>query len=267
MELAIVQPPQLVEKVQRIEMANKPPMAVAMENLKLRDYPETIRNANTASLVDWLLNLLGVGQGKAEHHKTAFEFINSMYVNYTYQEIKLAFQKYVAGEFNKGGKRIVTQQLNAVVIGFVMGEYEALRRDTLNAYRRAKIRAQAKQLPELTQAQKDELFRSGVIRIFEQYRDNGTVTDAVKHIHTHFKALNKFPTQTPVEVKKAQEIALNELKRANLANPRREYGTEKYLERILTTHRATLSAKVRELELRAYFDSLIAEGKHIKTEI
>ncbi|TSE03346.1 hypothetical protein [Aquimarina algiphila] len=132
-----------------VEMQNKPQMAVAWENPKLRDYPEEIRNANTFDLFAWLLDLLGVkgDESTDKHHDVAITFINSSLQNYTYQEIILAFEKYVSGEFleSNGKQMLVTQQLNAVVIGRVMREYELLKKRELDAYRKKKADQMSKE--------------------------------------------------------------------------------------------------------------------------
>jgi hypothetical protein len=156
------------EKVRIVEMVNKPAFAVSLENLKIKEYPEEIRNMNTAKLVDWCLNLLGVNgkDGIEEHHAVAFEFINNSLINYTYQEIKAALMMFVAGDFNGV---FIAQQFNSVVLGKIMKNYAERRDDMLRGYYQ-KRRAQftIPQNNPITKKQNHE----AAIRMMEQaYKD------------------------------------------------------------------------------------------------
>ena len=154
-----------------VKMDNKPKMAIALENKKIRDYPELERNKETATLIKYLLNLLAVNdKGAGDHHAACFKFINDNYKSYTYEEIRLAFGSYVAHEYFDG--KVVLrpyQQLNTPVIGKVMFAYNNARKQELNEYYRLKAE-QEKVSKELTQEQKDKEIKAGILSCWENFK-------------------------------------------------------------------------------------------------
>lgn len=251
-------------KVSVVEMKNKPSLAVALENTKIRDYPEEIRNANTMNLVDWLLNLLGVNakNDNVKHHAAAFEFVNKTLLNYTYQEIKLAFEKYVAGEYYEAENKpmMVTQQLNAVVIGKVMKNYEALKKSELDAYRREREKQNRKD-KELTKEEKDEIVLVGILNCFEIFKETGEIQDGYTYLYQHFYELGKFPKHTNEFRENARSRAIESLEQS-IKKQREEFKRVSY-----DYSEANITRKCKQIILGDWFKSLIEKGIEIKDEL
>jgi hypothetical protein len=165
-----------------VNQPNKNDFALALENHKIRNYPEEKKNANTAALVDKILLDLGANdkEGRAEQHLAAFKHINRTMGDYSYQEIQLAFDKYLNGEFlDASGKPVrAFAELNARVIGSVMAMYDNLKKQELNSYYRA--RAKEKQLAdeEASKPSADESITMNVLSVlnsFENYKKDGFI--------------------------------------------------------------------------------------------
>ncbi|MEL4307415.1 hypothetical protein [Joostella sp. CR20] len=174
MEVALIKPENV--SVQIVQMANKPQMAVAMENVKLRDYPEDMRLTNCVNLVEWLLNLLGVNaKDQTDHHTELAKHIFSSHGKWTFQEIKLAFEMYVRGDFYENGKpMLVTQSVNAVVFGRVMRSYEEKKKSELDAYYRKK---NAFKTPEMSLEEKRKYAIENLLLAHECFLESGKVEE------------------------------------------------------------------------------------------
>ncbi len=164
-------------QVQVVNVPNKNKYAVALENNKLRDFPQELKNTNTLSLIDWLLNLLGVNEkeGSIDHHAVAFNFVNENLNNYTYQEIKLAFNMFVSGQLTdeQGKPLLIAQQLNAVVIGKVMKAYQDLKVQNLDSYYRAKKKLLSPPPTEPTPEERKEIRRQFLKNVFDDIKNTG----------------------------------------------------------------------------------------------
>lgn len=249
-----------------VEMENKSDLAIALENTKLRDYPNEIRSKNTLNIVLWLLDLLGVKGDEAteRHHIVSANFINDTLKNYTYQEIKLAFQKYVAGEYydSNGNPMLVTQQLNAVVIGRVMREYENLKKRDLDAYRRKRTEDMNKEV-QLSQEEKDLIVYVGVIDCFKHFEQHKSIESGKGWVYDFFYEKGRLPKHTKefreeIKAKAIIEVE-NDIKSGGV--------TSQVKEALKNIHQSTIAVKCKEIILREYFKRLIKEKIDIKEEM
>lgn len=250
-----------------VEMKNKPKMAIAWENPKLRDYPEEKKNENTVKLFYWLLNLLGVkGDDTTDsHHDVAIKFINESLLNYTYQEIKLAFEKYVSGEYydSNGKPMLVTQQLNSVVLGRVMREYEIIKKRDLDTYRRKKAE-QMQSKTEISEEEKENIIIHGLITCFDAFAQTKKFDQDQIVTHYHDYLMEKDLLQFTDEEKKymwveAKHKAFARLKAmedlSDYKNKRKE------IEKGKGTWR---EIEYKVLRLEKYFLDVLRQFKHIK---
>ena len=254
MELTISKP-NLPKPIKIVPMDNKPKMAVALENPKLRDYTEEELTTNCALMVAYLLNLLGVGEkGKLDHHNATVRFMAENFLQYTFQEIKLAFNMYVRGEFMQDGKpMLVTQQLNPVVLGRVMREYQYRKDADLDQYRRKRTQFLLKEMqpPELTQEQKDAITADGALRVFNEYKEFGQVLPGESHIYDYLvekgflkvseNEWSNTEIQARINVKKETKIKLDMQKKEFVKN----------------TNESDIKAETKRLLLEKYFENRI----------
>lgn len=258
-----------------VNMANKPQMAVAWENPKLKDYPEEIRNANTFMIFSWLLDLLGVkgDDSTDKHHDAAINFINSSLKNYTYQEIKLAFEKYVSGEYldSKGTPMLVTQQLNAVVIGRVLREYEFLKKRELDAYRKKK----ADQMSENTEPNKEDVLVTmfiNMLNYWDQYQQFKHVSDGAETVFERLvdKSIIAKPDDPKYKayyakkmIKAKEELELEYKNKPTLYKEKKDQ-YKSILKDIKTGLSPRIETKAKCLVLEDYFKNLVNKNIDFK---
>ena len=264
----LVVPENKLQILKVVGMDSKPPMAKALENLKLRDYPEEARNGNTVILTSWLLNLLGVkgNPDTDKQHLVATKFINDTLLNYTYQEIKLAFEMYVSGKFyeNNGKPMLVTQQFNSVVIGRVMREYQALKDRELDEYRRLRtIQLNKKyEMPELTKEEKELLVYEGVLNCFENYKQTREVINGYVWVYDHLDELNII-NFSPKE-KKAKMLIAQERLKAEAVCYTNAIKRKRLLETIQNLSSSPVVTEAKRLLLQDFFANVTVKKKHIR---
>lgn len=254
----------LNKTVVKVEMKNKPVIAVAMENPKIADYPEEVRNINTLTLLEWLLNVLGVnGEDKTEHHTTLHKLINEAYFRFTYQEIKLAFEYYIQGKYSENGKpMLVTQQLNGVVFGKVMSQYEALKKSNeMDAYR-AKLKQQSQSSKEISQQEKDEIVRNGVINCFNDWLKTKKIEPGYLWLYDHLDELGLL-SFSPQEKKQRMLDAKDYLQKRSTVEPDK-YKRNQIKEALKNIYSEPIVNKAKRLLVGDYFQSILSEFKHIK---
>lgn len=116
-----------------LQIYKKPHLAVISETKKLRDYEETERLTLATKLVGNLLNDLGVGKNSdTNHHIRAIKFINDSLGNYTPEEVEEAFKLFIMGKFQIEAY----QQLNPLIIGRVISQFEEYKKQKLDKYRK-----------------------------------------------------------------------------------------------------------------------------------
>ena len=159
-----------------VQMQHKPQMAVALENVKIRDYEEAERNTRSFEIVKYLLDLLGVNaKGNEKQHQILIVHISQNYGAYTFEEIMLAFKYYVKGEYYQDGKpMLVINALNAVVFGRVMREFEFKKKRELDSYRRKK----QQQMNKESELSKEDIYLKNVACLlieFEYFKEHGSL--------------------------------------------------------------------------------------------
>ncbi len=148
-----------------IQKYKPPKLALLEQKKKLRDYVIEERNTETTKLVVRLLSLLGVSPGKEVQWASLYKFINDVYLLSTYEEIDEAFDMYISNKFTLKPY----QQLNAVVFGQVMREFEFYKKERLKEYRRKR----KPQLKPLTPDEQKQLIRDAIKDEFENYKFSG----------------------------------------------------------------------------------------------
>lgn len=193
MELALISPPKT--NVLIVEMKNKPQQALAMENPKLKDYPEEDRKKNIVLIVKWLLDFLGVKDaGSTSHHNELVRFINSSYLDWTFQEIKLAFEMYVKGDLTDENTQLnAFQSINSVVFGRVMKSYRKIKMDEMSAYfqkRNELMRLSQAKKKKLTDEEKTAILKAGVKRLYKEFEALGVVPVGNTHLYDYLYEKN-----------------------------------------------------------------------------
>ena len=184
-EIAIIKPIVVL-------MDNKPNMALAYENPKLRAYNEAERKTRVTEAVLYILDLLGVNDGKVEHTGAAINFISDVYLNHTIEEIKLAFKMFASGKFYEDGRPMfAAQQLNGLVIGKVMNAYDKDKKEKLVEYEKLR-REQQMEENEKTPEQIERDIEKGLIDHYNHYLDTGDLQGACDPIYWRLKRQGKF---------------------------------------------------------------------------
>jgi len=188
----------------------KKPLLATLESKKqLRDYSEIEINTALANLTIHLLNLLAVNSGKKDHQIKLIEFIKASNFNLTIEEIKYAFNLFVQGEFAMKPM----QQLNAVVFGQVMKEYQAYKNEKLRVYRQKKqINENQADIP--SKQEQEKMLDEAIMNIYLEYKNTGTITGVTSHIYDYLYNQGKLPKHTKefksMILKKAKAIAKSE---------------------------------------------------------
>ena len=179
----------------------------AFNEKRIREYDPEMRNKASYTLIDELLNLLGVNakEGNSEHHVEAFKFINETMDRFSYSDIRLAFKKYVAGEYDL----LVTQQLNAVVIGRVMKLYEEKRNTEV-------LRKDKKEDVILTDEQKAEIITQGLISTWNEFSEKGDLESGYTWVYDRFDKLGV------IELSKDEKVSLMKQAESNLISRKLE---------------------------------------------
>jgi len=135
----------LIKKDQQLSITNnqlavsKNKIVLASNCVKIRDYNEIDVKRMASITINYLLSLLGVQEtddnSKDGHYLVLFEFITETLTNYAFEEIKLAFNNCVKGEYDIK----LFNKLDCVVVGKVMKAYD---NQKINAIRNEMIRKQ-----------------------------------------------------------------------------------------------------------------------------
>ena len=171
-----------------IQQYKKPELIVLEEKPKLTSYPMEQRLAVCTGIVKELLQFLGVGKNSdSDHHVKSIKFIAESCQFYSYEEILKAFNMYVAGRFQQEAY----QQLNPVVIGYVMREFEFYKREQLKLYRQ-KESMKKDEPTEPTEAEKKKSIEDAITRTYLEFKNTGKVTGLITHIYNHLDLEGKF---------------------------------------------------------------------------
>ena len=202
----------------------KPRLAILESKAKLRDYPQEEKNTMTLELVAKLLDMLGVGEGKIEHHKRLHGFINDAYGNYTYEEINEAFTMYVSQRF--GIKPY--QQLNSVVFGQVMREFDFYKKENLKLFR-----LEMNKPEEVTEENEELIMIEAVDRLKKEYEQHKKITSIFVHVYDYLYKKKAFPVHTKEFRDKISERAKIIAKSDAMTEAGRDYNAHRFLKQTL----------------------------------
>jgi len=162
-----------------IEIYKKPQLIILEEQPKLRTMQIESRLTVAKLLVSNLLNDLGVGKNSdTNHHIRTIKFIAESMINYSAGEIEKAFQMFIAGDFREKPY----QQLNSVIVGKVMGEYENHKRDKLKVYRQ-KETLKNQQMKKPTKAEEERIMLDAVDRVKKEVKEFGHIKGSAHHVY------------------------------------------------------------------------------------
>lgn len=200
-----------------VEMQNKPAIAKLVEQVKIKDYPQEMQNANTYALIYYCLNLLAITAKTFDKEilKTTFDFINTKLTKYTYEEIKEAFKMYVNLEFNME----VFRELNSVVFSKVMAKWDEHKNNTLNAYYAKRAEQRQKPKNELSMEQKFTLTMQGLKNCITEFINTGDIIAGYSWCYDLLTE-NGLLTPSVAERKKAYSDAVTELTQSAKQQPK-----------------------------------------------
>ena len=160
-----------------IQPYKKPQLIILEEQPKLRTIPMESRLAVAKKLVVNLLSDLGVGKNAdTDHHIRTIKFISESMINYSEGEISKAFQMFIASEFREKP----FQQLNSVIVGKVMNEYENYKREKLRVYRQ-KTSINKNKPP--TEAEQERIMLNAVDRVKKEIKETKNIQGHAHHIY------------------------------------------------------------------------------------
>lgn len=248
----------------KLQIYKTPELAILEQNKKLRDYSEIERLTIAKNLVDNLLGDLGVSaKADTNHHVRAIKHIAETLLNYAPEEIEKAFQMYINHEF----KLEVYQQLNSVVIGNVLREYEFNKKEKLAEYRR-KV-AQEKVVP-MTKEEESEYTKLAVQKSLNYFIEYREVDKERIYVYDILDSLGKLPTdigeknRIKEDAKMICEREQSELKPSTI-DEKREFA--QILKQIKNGSHSKIITKCKELVLAKFYRNL--KGKKLtefKTE-
>lgn len=157
----------------------KPELAVLEQGIKIRDLPNQAEVIE--KLVILLLTDLGVSDKADENaHVRVGQFLVNSLNNYTLEEIIKAFELFVLGELPIKAY----QQLNVIVVGRVMREYEIHKREKLRLYRLEQTKLKNMKKP-LTEAEETRVMLDAVDRVKKEIEDSGKADPDTNNHHIY----------------------------------------------------------------------------------
>lgn len=154
----------------QLQIYKKPELVLISEKKKLREYSQEEKMGKVANLIFKLLNLLGVNEGKTEHHLVLARHVSDFYGHFSFEQIEKAFGLFIARTF----KTKPFQQLNAVVFGQVMAEYSEYEKEQTKIYKMKlkEFRETAEPMPE---NEKNEYMEKVISNALSAYKDTGDI--------------------------------------------------------------------------------------------
>lgn len=160
-----------------ITTEKKPMEIILAENKKIREYPVEARIGLATEISVELLDMLGVGGGSNEdHHIRAIKFIAECLLNYTKEEIIHAVNMALTGEFEIK----LYQQLNAVVLGTIMREYELHKRKKVITYNKTK---KVLENGDISEIEKERIMLDAVTRCEQEVKKHGQLKTSAHHVY------------------------------------------------------------------------------------
>ena len=244
-----------------IQEYKTPKLAILEQQKKLVAYSETERNTITYKLIEKLLNLLGVSDGKIEQHKKLLGFINDVYGYVTYEEIDEAFKLYISLKF--GIKPY--QQLNAVVFGQVMREYDIYKKEQLKEYRR-KQKELNNQKSTVSDQEKKRIDNEIVNKCLDYFIENRFVDIERLYVYDILYADNWLPTNNEYKkriYKDAVDLLKIEYSRIKPINIDEKREIKNNLKSLLNPRESKAIVKSKELVLSEFLRKLTRDEKKL----
>lgn len=154
----------------QLQIYSKPELVLISEKKKLRNYTPDERTMKSANLVYRLLNLLGVNDGKTEHHTELVNHVTNFYGHFTFEQIEKAFGMFISRQL----KTQPFQQLNAVVFGNVMQEFDDYQKEQTRVYRLAIQEFKNKAVP-MSEDEKDQIMEESIEKAIQKYKKTGEI--------------------------------------------------------------------------------------------
>ena len=149
-------------------------LAVLENKLPLRAYPESQLDKVLGTVFKfWLANLLSIKADNEEKLDNAMPAIKKHFWSLGMDEVKKAFEKYADGELSI---KPVSNYFDRILVGQIFNEYRQSRPI------KTKPVVTNKQLSEVD---KDEILKSGVIRCENEYKEYGMVLPGNQHIYDY----------------------------------------------------------------------------------
>ena len=236
----------------------KPPLLAILEQKnKLRDYPIEKRLMIAKNLVVNLLSDLGVSaKADTNHHVRAIKYISESCVNYSAEEIEKAFSLCIGGEI----KIDLFQQINALVVGKVIREYEIYKKENLKEYRR-KMKAQQIKKQTYTEDEKENIMLEAVDRLQKEYNQNGEITGAVTHIYDYLFEKGLLPKHNKKFKDRILEKAKKIAKSEAMSEAGRDYNIHRQLDSMLKKIETGQSDKIKPISKRLVLEEYFKQSK------
>lgn len=152
------------------------------DHSKLREVNDDVE---VSGLINYLLTILNIKSSTKEEVDlmgvqmlVLEDFLKTKFGHLTIPEIREAFKMYVS----KGFPEIkVFRLLDCVSVGEVLSAYTDFRAESLRSYSEKKIKLE-NQLPEISDSQKEEIIKSGVNRIFQEYQETKSIQENTEYV-------------------------------------------------------------------------------------
>ena len=239
-----------------IEIYKKPLLVKLEEQPKVRTFEMNERIAKSTQIVKLLLSDLGVGKNSdTDHHIRTIKFISESMVNYSFEEIEKAFQMFIAGDFREKP----FQQLNAVIVGKVMSEYENHKRETLKVYRQKEtMRKQELKPPSGLDISKQ--IEESIEEMRKEYYKTGKIVGIVTHLYSHLFKKGVLPQHNREYIAKITlksiQIAKSEAMTEASLSLDKHRGLKKVISEIEEAGNSAVKIIAKRIILQEYFEQI-----------
>lgn len=254
---------------------SRPQLAVINE-----DYPKVrTEGANELSeLINYIVTLLNlkIDDSEAEREKMDMQMllvgdlIRTEFGSLTIPEIKTAFKMYVSKQLPVKVFRI----LDCISVGEILTAFTDYRNENLRVYdEKKRAMKEQSQLPEISESQKQELVKSGVIRVFSEYKETKSLPEPNAWVFDELyeRGLIKGGTTPALQAyyqkkyEQAQHEVEGELSQVKIETPAQSKEIKAEIERIQTGQSDKVILKTKSIILKEYFDKLLNNNEEIET--
>ena len=240
-----------------------------IEFKKLREYdltnPEEHKffDQSLGMILSSAANLSGIKQEISEpNKKDVFQLIMLRFKGLSLEEISQAFKYDRFGIFGDVTQHF--QLFNSEYVGTILNKYKKWLTD-IRIKNNLPIAKQLDQTNDLTEEKKNEIVKSGVIRVYKEFLTTGCVPEGSGHVYDTLYDLGVLPVHT-VEFREAvKSIAIRELK-SDYKKKGVRSGIKKALAAI-EQNQNQIKAKCKQVVLNQFFSDLQKEETNIETII